>query len=256
MADALLHAEGRSGREGFECGVCSVIKLKTRRADVDAIDEAAAKVVVDGDAAELVADDIEDVSAEPDEVLPTAEADSAVGEGDSAATESEASSAQRGINWTRVLAYGVLPGLVLVLVLVAGMLKWQDETVRAAEAAAIESVEVAKDSTVALLSYKPESVDRDLAAARDLLTGNFRDSYAQLTDDVVIPGSKQKQITAVATVPAAASVSATPKHAVVVVFVNQTTTIGQDRPTDSTSSVRVTLDKVGERWLVSGFDPI
>lgn len=233
-----------------------MIKLKTRRADVDAIDEAAAKVVVDGDAAELVADDIEDVSAEPDEVLPTAEADSAVGEGDSAATESEASSAQRGINWTRVLAYGVLPGLVLVLVLVAGMLKWQDETVRAAEAAAIESVEVAKDSTVALLSYKPESVDRDLAAARDLLTGNFRDSYAQLTDDVVIPGSKQKQITAVATVPAAASVSATPKHAVVVVFVNQTTTIGQDRPTDSTSSVRVTLDKVGERWLVSGFDPI
>lgn len=223
---------------------------------MDAIDEAAAKVVVDGDAAELVADDIEDVSAEPDEVLPTAEADSAVGEGDSAATESEASSAQRGINWTRVLAYGVLPGLVLVLVLVAGMLKWQDETVRAAEAAAIESVEVAKDSTVALLSYKPESVDRDLAAARDLLTGNFRDSYAQLTDDVVIPGSKQKQITAVATVPAAASVSATPKHAVVVVFVNQTTTIGQDRPTDSTSSVRVTLDKVGERWLVSGFDPI
>lgn len=223
---------------------------------MDAIDEAAAKVVVDGDAAELVADDIEDVSAEPDEVLPTAEADSAVGKGDSAATESEASSAQRGINWTRVLAYGVLPGLVLVLVLVAGMLKWQDETVRAAEAAAIESVEVAKDSTVALLSYKPESVDRDLTAARDLLTGNFRDSYAQLTDDVVIPGSKQKQITAVATVPAAASVSATPKHAVVVVFVNQTTTIGQDRPTDSTSSVRVTLDKVGERWLVSGFDPI
>lgn len=223
---------------------------------MDATDGAAADAVVDGDGAELIADDIADVDAEKDEVLLTAEADSAVGAGDSAASESEASTARRGTNWIRVLAYGVLPGLILVLVLVAGMLKWQDRTVRAADAAAVESVEVAKDSTVALLSYKPESVDRDLAAARDLLTGPFRDSYAQLTDDVVIPGSKQKQITAVAMVPAAASVSATPEHAVVVVFVNQTTTIGQDRPTDSTSSVRVTLDKVGERWLVSGFDPI
>lgn len=233
-----------------------MIKLKTRRADVDAIDEAAAEAVVDGDATELAADDIADAGTEQDDVLPATEADSPLGEGDSAAAESEASSAQRGINWTRVLAYGVLPGLILVLALVAGMLKWRDGTVRASEAAAAESVEVAKDSTVALLSYKPDSVDRELTAARDLLTGNFRDSYAQLIDDVVIPGSKQKQITAVATVPAAASVSATPKHAVVVVFVNQTTTIGQDPPTDSTSSVRVTLDKVGERWLISGFDPI
>ncbi len=223
---------------------------------MDATDEAAAEAVADGDATEPVADDIADVGTEQDEVLPTAEDGSAVGEGDSGAAESEASSARRGINWTRVLAYGVLPGLILVLVLVAGMLKWRDGTVRASEAAAVESVEVAKDSTVALLSYKPDNVDRDLIAARDLLTGNFRDSYAQLTDDVVIPGSKQKQITAVATVPAAASVSATPNHAVVVVFVNQTTTIGQDRPTGSASSVRVTLDKVGERWLVSGFDPI
>lgn len=143
-----------------------------------------------------------------------------------------------------------------MLGLAAGMLKWRDSTVRASEAAAVESVQVAKDSTVALLSYKPDNVEADLTAARDLLTGNFRDSYAQLTDDVVIPGSKQKQITAVATIPGAASVSATPNRAVVIVFVNQTTTVGQDRPTDSTSSVRVTLDKVGDRWLMSGFDPV
>ena len=48
----------------------------------------------------------------------------------------------------------------------------------------------------------------ELHAARDLLTGDFRDSYTSLTNDVVIPGAKQKQISAVATVPAAASVSA------------------------------------------------
>ncbi|WP_410506827.1 hypothetical protein [[Mycobacterium] appelbergii] len=162
----------------------------------------------------------------------------------------------RGINWMRVLVYGVLPALALVLGLAVGFLKWMDSSVRHAEVASIESVQAAKDSTVALLSYKPDTVDRDLTAARDLLTGDFRDSYTQLTDDVVIPGAKQQQITAVATVPAAASVSADPDHAVAIVFVNQTTTIGTGTPTGTASSVRVTLDKVGDRWLVSGFDPV
>jgi Mce-associated membrane protein len=41
---------------------------------------------------------------------------------------------------------------------------------------------------------------------------------------------------------------------VVLVFVNQTIKIGNSAPAEAASSVRVALDKVGERWLVSGFD--
>jgi len=73
---------------------------------------------------------------------------------------------------------------------------------------------------------------------------------------VVIPGAKQKHISAVAKVPAAASVSATPNHAVALLFVDQTVVVGPDQPTDTASSVRVTLDKIGGRWLISGFDPV
>jgi Mce-associated membrane protein len=73
---------------------------------------------------------------------------------------------------------------------------------------------------------------------------------------VVIPGAKQKQISAVATVPAAASTSATPTHAVVLLMVNQTVIVGQDAPTNTASSVRVTLDKVDGRWLISHFEPV
>jgi Mce-associated membrane protein len=51
-------------------------------------------------------------------------------------------------------------------------------------------------------------------------------------------------------------VSAKPDHAVVLLFVNQTVVMGTDAPTNTASSVRVTLDKVGDRWLVSGFDPV
>ena len=59
-----------------------------------------------------------------------------------------------------------------------------------------------------------------------------------------------------AAVPAAASVSAKGDHAVALLFVNQTVVVGSDAPTNTASSVRVTLDKVGGRWLISGFDPI
>lgn len=159
-------------------------------------------------------------------------------------------------SWTRLLAHVVLPALALVLALGAGYLKWLYGSAQESQTAAGQSVRVATDTTIALLSYRPDTVDRDLTAAADRLTGGFRDQYKQLVSDVVAPGAKQQHITAVATVPAAASVSASENQAVVLVFVNQTTTIGSDAPTQTTSSVRVTLDKVRDRWLISQFDPV
>jgi Mce-associated membrane protein len=158
-------------------------------------------------------------------------------------------------SWTRLLV-AVLPVLALILALGVGYLKWLDGTARESRAAAEQSIRAASDSTIAILSYKPETVDRDLKAAADRLAEPFRQQYTQLVNDVVAPGAKQQHITAVATVPAAASVSATGKHAVVLVFVDQITTIGNDAPTQSTSSVRVNLEKVDGRWLISQFDPV
>jgi Mce-associated membrane protein len=158
-------------------------------------------------------------------------------------------------SWTRLLVAG-LPVLALILALGVGYLKWLDGTARESRAAADASVKAASESTVAILSYKPETVDHDLKAAADRLAEPFRQQYTQLVNDVVAPGSKQQHITALATVPAAASVSATGKQAVVLVFVDQTTTVGNDAPTQSTSSVRVSLEKVDGRWLISQFDPV
>jgi Mce-associated membrane protein len=156
----------------------------------------------------------------------------------------------------RILAYIILPAVALLLAAAAGYLKWVDGTARDAEVARSESVQAAMDSTVAMLSYRPDTVEQNLAAARDRMIGPFRDSYSSLTHDVVIPGAKQRQISAVATVPAAASVSVSASHAVVLVFVDQTTIIGNDPPSDSASSVRVTLERVHDRWLISQFDPV
>jgi Mce-associated membrane protein len=53
-----------------------------------------------------------------------------------------------------------------------------------------------------------------------------------------------------------ASVSATASHAVVLVFVDQTIIVGTDAPTATASSVKVSLDKISGRWLISDFTPV
>lgn len=162
----------------------------------------------------------------------------------------------RGNRWKHAIVYCMLPALALLLAAGAGFLKWQDTSSRDAENASAESKRAATEGTIALLSYKPDTVEKDLASAKNRLTGTFLAAYTNLTHDVVIPGAKQKQISAEASVPALASVSATPDHAVVLLFVNQTVTIGQSPPTNTASSVRVALDKIGGRWLISQFDPV
>ena len=197
-------------------------------------------------------DDAADETEAADEAADLLDVDAAVAEHDAEKVPAEQGAR---FSWTRLLVVA-LPALALILALGVGYLKWLDGTARESRAAAEQSVRAASDSTVAILSYKPETVDQDLKAAGDRLAEPFRQQYTQLVKDVVAPGAKQQHISAVATVPVAASVSATGKHAVVLVFVDQTTTIGNDAPSQSTSSVRVTLDKVDGRWLISQFDPV
>jgi Mce-associated membrane protein len=160
----------------------------------------------------------------------------------------------RGVNWSRVLVYGLLPGLALLLAIAAGLLKWKDSSVRDIDLARSQSVMAARDSAVALLSFRFDTVDRDVAAARERLTGGFLDTYTQRTQQELIPNAKGRHVSAAAVVPGVASESATENHAVVLVFVNQTVKIGDSAPVDAASSVRMTLDRIGGRWLVSGFD--
>ncbi|PRI15931.1 hypothetical protein B2J96_08400 [Mycobacterium shigaense] len=163
---------------------------------------------------------------------------------------------RRPVVWSRVFARGILPGLALVLALAAGYFKWVTDSAKDLAAARTESVRVASEDVTALLSYKADSVDKELNAARDRLTGEFKDAYTSLIREVVIPGAKEKHISAAAKVSAAAPISATTEHAAVLLYVNQSVTIGDGVPTDTQPVIRATLDKVNGRWLVSHFDPV
>lgn len=234
-------------------------------------EDTAAAEVADTAPADTAPADAEVADAETTDAEVTDTESSATEESTESAEESAESAdaptaEKKKTNWGRVFAFGVLPAIALLLALAAGYARWELNTSEygavppaASEqnpSPAFDSVNAAKDSTIKMLSYKPDTVEQQLNAARDLLTGEFKDSYTSLINDVVIPGATQKQISAVASVPAAASVSADPTHAVVLVFVNQTVVVGQELPTDTASSVRVTLDKVDGRWLISEFEPV
>lgn len=203
------------------------------------------------DLAELMSEDVEPtVEDETTQESDAAEIDEASDD------EAETPRKWRRIVWPRALAYGVLPGFALILALGAGYFKWVAGSADDLALARAESVRIASEDAAALLSYRANSVDKDLGAARERLTGEFKDAYTTLTREVVIPGAKEKHISAVAKVNAAGSVSATANHAVVLLFVNQTVTVGDGAPTDTQPVIRVTLDKVNGRWLVSHFDPV
>jgi Mce-associated membrane protein len=161
---------------------------------------------------------------------------------------------RRSVNWSRVLVYGLLPGLALLLAMSAGMLKWKDSSIRDIDVARSQSVAAAKDSAVAVLTFRFDTVDRDVVATRERLTGEFLNTYTQQTREELAPSAKQRRVVATATVSGAAPQSVTPNRAVVLLFVDQNVKIGDEPATATESSVRVTLDKVGERWLISDFD--
>ncbi|MGA4788141.1 twin-arginine translocation pathway signal [Nocardia sp. AB354] len=154
---------------------------------------------------------------------------------------------------------GLLGGLAAASVVAATSLYFtqyrpdqqtDDDAQRAAIAAA-------SNGSVAILSYAPDTLDHDLTAARSFLTGDFLTYYGQFTQQVVAPAAKQKAVKTSAAVVRSAIEQIRPDSAVVLVFINQTTTTS-DKPDPSmtSSSVKVSLSHIDGKWLISSFDPV
>lgn len=124
-------------------------------------------------------------------------------------------------------------------------------------AAAQGAVKAASDGTVAMLSYRPESLEADFDAARSHLTGDFLEYYNQFTEQIVSPAAKKNAVTTSASVVNAAVSEMHPDRAVVLVFLNQSTTSTENPDGSfSTSSVKVGLEKVDGTWRIGSFDPV
>lgn len=194
--------------------------------------------------------------------LPTGETDSTLpteAETDPDGADGQAASAPTPITQpkrlTRVLTFAVLPVVAFLLTGAAAYLKYDQSTLASRQAAAAESVPAAKDIATEMLSYAPDTAEATLTKAGDRLSGTFRDSFLSLVKDVVVPGARQKDVSATAKVPAAAVTSTTPTNATLVLFIDQTITVGGGTPTSTASVVQVNLEKIDGQWKLTGFDP-
>ncbi|SPM34625.1 hypothetical protein MRAB57_2445 [Mycobacterium rhizamassiliense] len=152
--------------------------------------------------------------------------------------------------------------LILLLLLSGGVTGWlyfeqyrPDKQTDASVATAVTNA--ASDGTVALLSYSPDSLDKDFANAKSHLSGDFLSYYNQFTEQIVAPAAKQKSLKTTARVLGAAVQELHPDSAVVLVLVDQSTT-SKDNPDPSmaSSSVLVRLARVNGTWLITKFDPV
>jgi Mce-associated membrane protein len=125
--------------------------------------------------------------------------------------------------------------------------------------AAVEqsAVNAARAGTIALLSYKPDTLNQDFEAAKSHLSGDFRNYYDQFTKQVITPAAQSKGVTTTAQVVGAAATELHRNSAVVLIFVNQVTT-SKERPDPSmaSSSVLVSVAKQQGDWLITKFDPV
>ena len=160
----------------------------------------------------------------------------------------------RTVSWS----FGVLAATVLsVGALVATQYFDQYRQDQTSATAYDDVAKVAQSSTIALLSYQPDSVEADLDSAAKHLTGGFLEYYSKYTKEVVIPAAKEKKVDTQAEAVGAGVVSADSHRATVLVFINQTTTTAANpQPTKVASTVQVDLVNTDGRWLVDEFKPI
>jgi Mce-associated membrane protein len=125
------------------------------------------------------------------------------------------------------------------------------------DAAAHQVIKAASDGAVALLSYSPDTLDRDFTNAKSRLTDNYLAYYQRFADQIVGPSAQRGQVTTTATVVKAAVLELHPNSAVVLAFVKQKTASKEKpEPVVTSSSLRVTLTKVNGSWLIEKFEAV
>jgi Mce-associated membrane protein len=211
--------------------------------------------------------DATDVAAETDSDAPepTADLDDSVTEqtpGDEAEADSPAPIKRPRRGPSRVVRRVAPVVLVLLLLISGGVATWlyfkQYRPDQQTDAGVKQTVAAAaSDGTVALLSYSSDSLDKDFAAARSHLAGDFLSYYDQFSQQSVAPVAKQKSMKTAAHVSGAAVTELRPDSATVLVFVDQsTTTKDSPQPSLAVSSVLVHMNRINGTWLITKFTPV
>jgi Mce-associated membrane protein len=120
-----------------------------------------------------------------------------------------------------------------------------------------QAVKAASDGAVALLSYSPQTLDRDINNAKSRVTDHYLAYYQEFAEKIVGPSAQRGRITTTVTVVKAAAAELHPNTAVVLVLLKmKSSSKEKPEPIVTSSAVRVALKKVDSSWLIEQFDPL
>jgi Mce-associated membrane protein len=146
-------------------------------------------------------------------------------------------------------------GSVLLVAGLAYFVWWPDR--QTDEADKRSAITAASEGTAAVYTYASNTVDRDIAAAKSHLTGDFLAQYEHEASTAVAAVARQKPMKTSGAVVGAAVSRLSPDSADVLIFLNQTTTaVGDPGPSMSAGSLMVSLSKVDGKWLISAMKPV
>ena len=144
---------------------------------------------------------------------------------------------------------GLLGALAAVCV-AAAIWVWQAGDDTAVEDATSSAQSAAEQAVEPLLSYDYETLEEDQQRAQSYLTADYREKYDQLFG-VIADNAPSVQPKVVANAFASAIVRSGEERVDVLVFVDQlTTNKGMSQPVNYRNQVTVTMQKVGEDWLI------
>ncbi|MGH3356277.1 MAG: hypothetical protein ACRDOJ_10295, partial [Nocardioidaceae bacterium] len=158
---------------------------------------------------------------------------------------------------TWVLA--LLAGLLVVALALDGFVVWrelsqrqaEEQSARALHSALIQAPAVAEQAAEAVLSYRYDTLDKDVAQARRYLSDGYRPDYVASIREVVQAPAKEIGAVVEANVLASGVVEASGERSDVLLFVNQTTTSAADaQPQEALNRVVLTMIRQDGRWVV------
>lgn len=150
----------------------------------------------------------------------------------------------------------VLAGLLVGALALDGFLLWnkqhtEEESARALHSALIEAPSVAERAAKDLLSFRHDTLDKDVAQARQYLTQGYRPDYIASIKKVVAAPAKDVGAVVEADVLASGVVDASGERSDVLLFVNQATTSSTSaEPQTALNRVVFTMVRRDGQWMV------
>jgi len=164
-------------------------------------------------------------------------------------------SSRRPSRVTRRIA-GAAVTLVLVVLVVVDCALWSRHANHAAlESARREALNAARASVPHVIGYDYHEFDADAAAAVAATTGGLNSTLGKLEQTIKAQVLKQRVVKK-ATITADGVVSATKGSVDLLMFVQQATTVNGGKANAVPARLKVTMTKVGGRWLVANITPV